>query len=248
MDNRLAFSNRNPSKTGAGDSAGARSRISFRDVYDRTFSFVLRAAKRLGVDDRDLDDVTQEVFLTVYRRLSDFEGRSSVKTWVSSILGKLVQNYRRSKRRKGGVTPQAPEIDPEEIPDASTDPWALAQRADARQVLHKLLGQLSKDKALVFVMVELEGMTAVEVAKLMKANIDTTYSRLRVARREFSVALAQMNGQDEGIDIEAELSPRAQQFLRDAASNDDPTADDARRVHQSVMMLIAKKVNPPGES
>src|SRR5882724_2924844 len=104
VDTRVAQFNRPASHAGTDEPAArAPVRSSFREIYDRTSSFVVRAARKLGVDERDLDDVTQEVFLTVYRRLSDFEGRSSVKTWVSSILSKLVQNYRRGKRRKGGM-------------------------------------------------------------------------------------------------------------------------------------------------
>ena len=53
----------------------------FDDVYREHFAFVWRAAKRLGVGDGSLDDVVQEVFVVVHRRLDGFESRSSVKTW-----------------------------------------------------------------------------------------------------------------------------------------------------------------------
>jgi len=80
------------------------------------------------------------------------------------------------------------------LPDAGADPSEVASRAQAGRILHDLLDQLTEDKAIVFVMAELEGMTVPEIAELMNANVNTIYSRLRVARREFSVALSRMHG------------------------------------------------------
>ena len=77
-------------------------RPSFRRVYETTRGFVKRTARRWGVDESDVDDVSQEVFLAIHRRLHDFEGRSSVKTWVAAILQGFVLNYRRSRRRHCG--------------------------------------------------------------------------------------------------------------------------------------------------
>src|SRR5882672_7751261 len=91
MDDKLASQDR---------AAGAIVRPSLQEVYDQTLPFVLRKARRLGVGESDIDDVMQEVFVAVFRRLHDFEGRSSIRTWVLGILARLVQNYRRRQRHK----------------------------------------------------------------------------------------------------------------------------------------------------
>ena len=196
LANRFAFASRIDDKAASGERApGVLIRPSFQEVYEQTFPFVWRTVRRLGVDESAQDDVTQEVFVAVYRRLADFEGRCSVKTWVFNILMGLVRNYRRSQRRKGMAQAlSATVVDPAVLPDAGADPSEVASRAQAGRILHDLLDQLTEDKAIVFVMAELEGMTVPEIAELMNANVNTIYSRLRVARREFSVALSRMHG------------------------------------------------------
>ena len=169
-------------------------RPSFEEVYQETFPFVWRTVRRLGVGDSTRDDVTQEVFVTVYRRLGEFQGRCSIKTWVFNILMGIVRNYRRTRRRKGrGHALTTAVVDPAVLADAGADPSELASRAQAGRILHELLDELSEEKAVVFVMAELEGMTVPEIAELVNANINTVYSRLRAARREFDEALARMH-------------------------------------------------------
>ena len=169
-------------------------RPSFEEVYQETFPFVWRTVRRLGVGDSTRDDVTQEVFVTVYRRLGEFQGRCSIKTWVFNILMGIVRNYRRTRRRKGrGHALTTAVVDPSVLADAGADPSELASRAQAGRILHDLLDELSEEKAVVFVMAELEGMTVPEISELVNANINTVYSRLRAARREFDEALARMH-------------------------------------------------------
>jgi RNA polymerase sigma-70 factor (ECF subfamily) len=169
-------------------------RPSFEEVYQQMFPFVWRTVRRLGVGDSARDDVTQEVFVTVYRRLGEFQGRCSVKTWVFNILMGIVRNYRRTRRRKGkGQALSSAVVDPSVLADVAADPSELASRAQAGRILHTLLDELSEEKAVVFVMADLEGMTVPEIAELVNANVNTVYSRLRAARKEFDHALARMH-------------------------------------------------------
>ena len=172
----------------------------FADVYQQTFAFVWRTARRLGVMDSAVDDVVQEVFVTVYRRLDQFEGRCSVKTWVFSILMGIVRNYRRSRRRKGAAEPiSAPVVDPDLLEDRAADPLEQASRAQAGRMVHKLLDEMTEDKAIVFVLAELEGLTVPEISELIGANVNTVYSRLRAGRKEFDQALERMRMRDAEI-------------------------------------------------
>lgn len=169
----------------------------FADVYQETFAFVWRTARRLGVMDSAVDDVAQEVFVTVYRRLDQFEGRCSVKTWVFSILMGIVRNYRRSRRRKGAAEPiSAAVVDPELLEDGGHDPLEQASRAQAGRMVHQLLDEMTEDKAIVFVMAELEGLTVPEISELIGANVNTVYSRLRAGRKEFDQALGRMRARE----------------------------------------------------
>jgi RNA polymerase sigma-70 factor (ECF subfamily) len=162
------------------------STLVFVEVYEAQFDFVWRSARRLGVSALHLDDVVQEVFLVVHRRLAEFEARSSLKTWLFAITRRVVSDYRRSARRK----PSEPIGNYE--PEASASCLADAQLArdeDAR-LLYALLDELDEDKREVFVLAELEQMSGPEIADALAENLNTVYARLRAARAAFEAAVA----------------------------------------------------------
>jgi RNA polymerase sigma-70 factor, ECF subfamily len=168
-------------------------RISFERLYDEQLDFVWRSARRLGVDDGSLDDVVQQVFLVVHRRLGEFEGRSSTKTWLFSILLFAVREHRRSLRRKsphrdGSAT------DPDTLVDTrvANNPERALERAEASRMIDELLETLDDDKRVVFVMAELEQMSAAEIAQATGLEPKAVYSRLRAARTDFERAASQM--------------------------------------------------------
>ncbi len=163
----------------------------FETVYEELFDFVWRSARRLGVAEAAVDDVVQEVFLVVHRRLPEFEGRSSLKTWVFAIALRVASDWRRSQRRKGGLASLdviAP--DGEVHDDRAVCPAGALEQAQAVRLLHRLLDELDDDKRTVFVLAELEQTTAPEIAELLGIPLNTAYSRLRAARIEFDKALA----------------------------------------------------------
>jgi len=164
----------------------------FEDVYRESFGFVWRSARRLGVRDAHLDDVVQEVFVVVHRRLADFEGRSSLKTWLFGITLRVVRDHRRSARRRD----PGPPVDPDTL-RAAGGPAHDAEKAEAVRVLHGLLDQLDDERREVFVMAELEQLPMPEIAEALGINVNTAYARLRIARGEFEQALARHRARDE---------------------------------------------------
>jgi RNA polymerase sigma-70 factor, ECF subfamily len=160
--------------------------ITFAEVYDVQFDFVWRSARRLGVSALHLDDVVQEVFLVVHRRLAEFEARSSLKTWLFAITRRVVGDYRRSARRK----PSEPigNFEPAANPSCAADAQ-LARDEDAR-LLYALLDELDEDKREVFVLAELEQVSGPEIAAALGENLNTVYARLRAARSAFEAAVA----------------------------------------------------------
>jgi RNA polymerase sigma-70 factor (ECF subfamily) len=163
----------------------------FAEVYEAHFEFVWRSARRLGVFDAALDDVVQDVFVTVYRRLGEFEGRSQLKTWIFGILRHHVRDMRRSMQRK------PTEALATEPLDGSDGPHECALRQQGTKLLHHLLGTLDDDLREVFVLAELEQMSVPEIASALSANVNTVYSRLRTARQEFDAALKRAQKRDE---------------------------------------------------
>ena len=76
--------------------------LDFDAVYEEHFPFVWRSLRRLGVDGHSMDDATQDVFLVVHRRLGDFEGRSTVRTWLFGIARRIARDRRRAAARQRG--------------------------------------------------------------------------------------------------------------------------------------------------
>jgi RNA polymerase sigma-70 factor (ECF subfamily) len=170
----------------------------FEAIYDEHLAFVWRSLRRLGVRDAALDDAVQDVFLVVHRRLPEFEGRSSIKTWLFGIVLRVSRTCRRTARRKSpeAEAPGGPE-DPEGLADArGHGPDELAEKSEAVRTLYELLDELGEDKREVFVLAELEQMTAPEISEALGANLNSVYSRLRAARRDFEQAVARRRARD----------------------------------------------------
>jgi RNA polymerase sigma-70 factor (ECF subfamily) len=162
---------------------------SFEDIYDAYFEFVWRAARRLGVAHDALDDIVQETFLVVHRRLAE-PRTSALRTWIYGVTAHVVRNHRRSIVRKRPHAVGDPGPDPDLLPDFDADgPERTAQKAEAAQTLYAILRQLDDDKREVFVLVELEQLTVPEVAEALDVKVNTVYSRLRLARAEFETAV-----------------------------------------------------------
>jgi RNA polymerase sigma-70 factor, ECF subfamily len=177
----------------------ARAPLSFDEVYEAHFDFVWRSARRLGVHEGAVDDVVQETFLVVHRRLAEFEGRSSVKTWLFGIVLRVVRDHRRHLRRKEphSMRPEAP-TDPETLTASPEQgPHERAVKTEAVRALHAILDELDDEKRELFILAELEQMTAPEMAEALGVNLNTIYSRLRAARQEFEQAVSRHRARDQ---------------------------------------------------
>jgi RNA polymerase sigma-70 factor, ECF subfamily len=173
--------------------AAGDARASFDQIYDEHVDFVWRSARRLGVDEDAADDVVQQVFVVVYRRLREFEGRAAIKTWLFAILLRVAQDYRRTLRRKNPHLSSEP-ADPDLVADETlaSSPYESLSRTEASRLILHLLDSLEDDRRVVFVMAELEQMTPAEIAAALSEDVKVIYSRLRGARADFEQAAARL--------------------------------------------------------
>jgi len=160
-------------------------RPTFRALYDAHFAYVWRAVANRGVPPAAMDDVVQEVFLVVHRKLGEFEGRSTVRTWLSGIVRRVVADHvkKRGNQASGQVS-----LD-EHAFQSGEDPAALVERRKAAALVDALLGKLSETHREVFVMYELEQLTTREIAEVTETNENTVQTRLKAARKAFQRAL-----------------------------------------------------------
>lgn len=167
------------------EAEGPRPALDFRALYAEHFGFVWRCLRSLGIAPDALDDATQEVFLTVYRRLSDFRGDSTPRTWIYGILRNVAANQRRSSRRRGDET-----LLSTHVTSLAPGPLDDLQDRQAAEFTAQFLLGLDEKKRQVFALAMLEELPIPEVAAALGINLNTAYTRLRAARSEFHRALA----------------------------------------------------------
>jgi RNA polymerase sigma-70 factor, ECF subfamily len=180
-----------PTLTSAAADHAAAPGLVFADVYKDQFAFVWRSARALGVSQGALDDVAQEIFVVVHRRLHEFEGRSTLRTWLSGIVLNVVRHHRRSMARKSPHELSKDEpADPATLHATTRDPHEAAELAEGARLLQGILDELADDKREVIVLAELEELPVPEIAEALGLKLNTAYSRLRLARAEFDQILA----------------------------------------------------------
>jgi RNA polymerase sigma-70 factor, ECF subfamily len=161
----------------------------FAVVYEEYFNLVWSAVRQLGVNADAVDDVVQEVFVVVHARLGSVQQVESLRSWVYGVARRTVSTYRRARRSRHTSGAQYAEIASWLEPQPQT-PHDISVLADRRRLLLQLLAELDDAKREVFVLSEVEGFTAREVAEALEIPINTVYSRLRAARQAFEQALA----------------------------------------------------------
>ncbi|AKV04591.1 RNA polymerase sigma factor RpoE [Labilithrix luteola] len=172
--------------------------LAFPDVYREHVGFVWRSVRGLGVKHGAVDDVAQEIFVVVARRLPEFEGRSSVRTWLSGIILNVVRHHRRSIQRKSPheTASGGPALDPQTLPANVPTPYEAVVHAEETLLLERILDELDDEKREVLVLAELEEMSVPEIAGALDIKLNTAYSRLRLARQAFEQALARHRSRD----------------------------------------------------
>jgi RNA polymerase sigma-70 factor, ECF subfamily len=160
---------------------------SARDVYEQHADFVWRSLQHLGVRSADLEDLGQEVFVIVHRKLGTFDGRSKLTTWLFGICLNLVRRH----RRRAYLRLEFLQAEPPERVDPST-PEARYQEEEARLRLSQLLAKLSPERRATFVLFEVEGVSCEEIAELTSVPLGTVYSRLHLARKQVAASAARL--------------------------------------------------------
>lgn len=159
----------------------------FPELFRTYTPYVWRLLRRLGVAERDVADLAQEVFLTVHTHLERFEGRSHIRTWIYGICVNRSRDYLRLARvRREHPTDVLPESHDEATQEHDLDKKNALKRLDA------MLARLDEDKRTVFVLFDVESMSMEDVARVVNCPLQTAYSRLYAARAELkSMAEAQ---------------------------------------------------------
>lgn len=164
----------------------------FSEIYKVHFSFVWSCARRFGVNEHELDDVVQEVFIVIHARLASLERPEALRSWIYGIVRRTASSHHRAKRAKL-ASAVALNLEPEMQYPHPPSPQELAEQSDQVRLLWALLEKLDPLKREVFVLAELDEMPIPEIAAAIDIPLNTAYSRLRAARQDLEEALQRYN-------------------------------------------------------
>lgn len=158
----------------------------FDALYRACFPSIWKTLGRLGVPSAQLDDVAQEVFLLIHRKLGELRDPARVRAWTTAFAVRAASDVRRQLRRRG----TSEELSETLVAVSEAD--AGLTRREGLELLQQVLSKLSDELREVFVLVELEELSGPEVADALGLNLNTVYSRLRLARVAFNEEIAKL--------------------------------------------------------
>jgi len=156
----------------------------FERWFETEFDYVWNALRRLGVREADLEDLVHETFLRVHRNRATYDPARPLRPWLFAFAVRVAAEFRRLSRNRLEV-PGLPEAPPDSSPNAEE----LLSRAEERGRVLAALEAVDWERRAVFVAVEIHEHSGPEVAEALGIPLNTVYSRLRLAREEFTAAL-----------------------------------------------------------
>jgi len=159
----------------------------FTELVRAHSHYVWRVLRAMGVREGDVDDLCQEVFLVVHRKLPVLELRAALRSWIYGIAFRVASDYRQRAHRKHDVLVSEP-VDTRTAPE----PQRALERRQDWELLDRVLLELAEDQRQVFVLFELEELAMREVCEVVGCPLQTAYSRLHAARKHITAALAQL--------------------------------------------------------
>lgn len=161
--------------------------LGFDEIYETWFHEVCRWSRALGGLNADVEDIAQEVFLVVRRKLASFDGQH-LRAWLYRITQRTVSDYRRRAWFRRVVRPASGFLN--QLVDPADGPREIVQKREAELHVAEVLDKMSAVRRTAFILFEIEGYSGEEIAELEKIPVTTVYTRLHHARKDFFKQIA----------------------------------------------------------
>ncbi len=180
------------------EQSDARGGATFEEIFDRYQPMVFNLTCRILVDREEALDVSQEVFLSIYRKLPHFRGESSLKTWIYRIAINRASNRCRwwnRLRRRGTVSlddhlsRNDSRTISDSLEDAGISPEDALLRREMRLEIERSLLRLPVAQRVAVVLRDVEGFSYEEIAELLHVSLGTVKSRIARGRNELKLRL-----------------------------------------------------------
>ena len=166
-------------------------RLHWRKVFNIAYKFVGR---------HDLaEDLTQDVFLKLFKSLDTFDRRANFQTWLISVSRNLCIDHYRSVRKERETVNR--DIDPAELAPVSTDKsaYALLETRDRVQMLREALDKLPTTLRTAVMLRDIQELSYQEIATKLKLPEGTVKSRINRGRTELARQIQRLRQQQEEI-------------------------------------------------
>ncbi len=150
----------------------------FKQMYREQLGFVLATLQRLGAPTAQVEDLCHDVFMAAFRKRDDYDPERPLKPWLFGFAYRLMLNVRRKAPIAGDDAAFAT------LADRTAGPEELISRGEAKTELARAIEGLEPDRRAVFLLHDVEGEAAPEIARVLEIPLNTAYSRLRLARAD----------------------------------------------------------------
>ncbi len=191
----LALPDRSTERTFESVQLDGKNQLGFENVYQTWFHEVCRWSRALGGLNADVEDIAQEVFLVVRRKLDDFDGQH-LRAWLYRITQRTVSDYRRRAWFRRVVRPAAGFLN--QLVDPADGPREIVQKREVELHVGEVLDKMSAVRRTAFILFEIEGYSGEEIADLEQISVATVYTRLHHARKDFFKQIARRGFSGEG--------------------------------------------------
>ncbi|MBK7861000.1 MAG: sigma-70 family RNA polymerase sigma factor [Archangiaceae bacterium] len=161
-------------------------------LYRAEFSYVWTVLYRLGARGSDREDLAQEVFAAAFKQWERYDRARAVRPWLFGISYRLVRDFRRKHQHR--FEESTPDVTTENGNESAED--AVARKQGLALALRGL-ETLELERRAVFVMHDLDEHPMPVIAAELGIPLNTAYSRLRLARRDFNEFVARLNASNE---------------------------------------------------
>jgi RNA polymerase sigma-70 factor, ECF subfamily len=156
-------------------------------VFAEHCDYVWNALRRLGAPPADLEDLTHDTFVAVFKHWHAYDGERPLRPWLFGFALRVASDHRRLARHRLEVGGEAPDV-------ADQEPNAVERlvQKERETLAHAALQAVELSRRGVFILHELDGATLPEIAAALAIPIGTASSRLRLAREDFAAAVKRL--------------------------------------------------------
>ncbi len=153
--------------------------VAFEEVYNRHHRRVYAICLRMLKNTNEAEDLTQDVFIQLHRKIGSFRGDSAFTTWLHRLTVNQVLMHFRKRTVKFEKTTEEGET-PEQIVRGSEKPGKMP--VVDKIALENAIKELPKGYRSVFILHDIEGFEHEEVARILGCSVGTSKSQLHKAR------------------------------------------------------------------